>query len=71
MNKINEFEMTRISGGLVPPTNIYPAMPAGVALTTFRGLGYVGSAFAAGFAFGEWLNENTDIQAWISAQIAE
>lgn len=61
---INDLEI--VSGGLVPPANVYPGMDARIALRTFPGLGYVATAFGAGYAAGQWLNENTPIQEWIS-----
>ncbi|GAB0153897.1 hypothetical protein MnBA_32970 [Marinobacterium sp. BA1] len=41
-------------------------MNASVALRTFPGLGYINTAFAGGYAAGEWLNENTPVQGWIA-----
>ena len=66
MRELTIENMKLVSGAFTPPTNVYPGMPIGIALRTFPGLGYVGAAFSAGYAAGQWLNENTPIQQWIS-----
>jgi hypothetical protein len=61
----------RVIGGLKPPTVDDPAswwFRAG-RVTALRATGLVGGAFLAGWEAGEWLNENTPIQEWISDAI--
>lgn len=66
MRTIQIQELEVIGGGLVPPADVYPGMSARLALTTFKGIGYVGTAFSMGVAAGQWLNENTPVQQWIA-----
>jgi hypothetical protein len=66
MKKLNLKDLELISGGLTPPQHVYPGMDARIALRTFPGIGYVVTAFSAGYAFGQWLNENTGIQDTIA-----
>jgi len=61
-------EVSEVSGGFTPPP-INPLMGARLALYSFPGLGMVAGAAKAGWAAGQWLNENTDIQAHLAGII--
>lgn len=56
-------ELSLIKGGL----QMTPGTPVSAALRTFPGLGYVLGAFTGGYQFGQWLNENTGIQNFLSS----
>jgi hypothetical protein len=71
MKELSIQQLKVVSGGLAPPTNVYPGMNASVALRKFPGLGYITTAFAGGYAAGEWLNENTPIQGWIADMLPD
>ena len=66
MRELTISEMSVVGGAFVPPSSVHPFMDYRIALTTFRGMGYVGAAFTAGYTLGELLNEHTGIQAWIA-----
>jgi hypothetical protein len=66
MKELTVEQVSVVSGGFKPPTQIWPGMSARLALTTFAGWGAVGGAFSAGWAIGSWLNANTRIQSHIA-----
>jgi hypothetical protein len=66
MKELTVEQVSVVSGGFRPPTQIWPGMSARLALTTFAGWGALGGAFSAGWAVGSWLNENTSIQSYIA-----
>lgn len=68
MKELNMNNTTDVAGGLVPPT-ITLLTDARIAVTTIPGAGAVVSAAAAGWEIGNWLNEKTPIQTWISDTI--
>ncbi|MEI8570484.1 hypothetical protein U737_16360 [Methylomonas sp. LW13] len=69
MRELTITEMSVVGGGFIPPSEIHPFMDARIALTTFKGLGYLGVAFKIGYTLGEILNENTDIQKFIAQNL--
>lgn len=69
MKELTFEQVNEVSGGFKPPTDVWPGMSARLALTTFKGWGWVGFAFTAGFKAGEYLNENTKIQKKIASLI--
>lgn len=68
MKSLSTIDAETVSGGLVPPP-ITLLTDARIAATTLPGAGAVVSAVAVGWAIGEWLNDNTPIQSWISDAI--
>ncbi|GET36142.1 hypothetical protein [Microseira wollei] len=62
---LTDQELDLIKGGL----QLTPLTPVSAAIRTFPGLGYIVGAFTAGYKAGEWLNENTPIQSWISERL--
>lgn len=69
MRELNISELSVVGGGFTPPAVLHPYMDYRIALTTFRGMGYVGSAFTAGYTLGQLLNTHTGIQQWLSNNI--
>ncbi|MCA1931228.1 hypothetical protein [Rheinheimera sp.] len=69
MKELTCEQVNEVSGGFKPPTDVWPGMSARLALTTFKGWGWVGAAFSAGYAAGEFLNRNTPIQKKIASLI--
>ncbi|HGH3320861.1 TPA: hypothetical protein ACJKZQ_003931, partial [Acinetobacter baumannii] len=64
-------ELNLVSGGVGPEDfeNYKPPKGTGVivkALDVVKNRGPLGVAYSVGFAAGEWLNDNTPIQEWIS-----
>ncbi|WP_127025808.1 hypothetical protein [Rheinheimera mangrovi] len=65
MNVLNAKQIAVVSGG-----NIYSASNLAAATRFTGALGFLATSFKVGYEAGEWLNENTPIQSWISEALS-